>query len=66
MLSRRADAERDRGGVRHGRCLLKIAMLSPTSKLPRTTDVGGGITGGSTEYRRALMPISAQQSEWRC
>ena len=54
MLSRRADAERDRGRVRDGRYLLKIAMLSPTSSLPRTTDVGGGITGESTEVQASI------------
>ena len=39
---------------RYGRGLLKIAMLSPTSTLPRTTDAGGGITAGSTEVQASI------------
>jgi hypothetical protein len=53
VLSRRADAERDCGGALWPR-LLKIAMLSPTSALPRTADPGGDIAGGSTEAQASI------------
>ena len=54
VMSRRADAECDAKGARHGCRLLKIAMLRPTSALPRATDAGGDIAVGTTKVQTSL------------